>query len=438
MSHRRRPAAKAFAEFARYLRTETVGGVVLLGAAALALLLANSPASGVYTAVRDTVIGPQFLHLDLTVDEWAKDGLLALFFFVAGLELKRELVLGELSNVKAAVLPVIAALGGMVVPAVVALSVAWGDSRAGEVWAVPVATDIAFALGVLALTGSGMPGSARVFLLSLAVVDDLGAILLIAVLFTGNFNLVAAAAAAVLLALYWYLQRRRVTSSWIYVPLVVSVWVAVHASGVHATIAGVALALLTRVQKDPYEREAPALRLEHRLQPWSAAVAVPVFALFAAGVPIGAETLHRLIGDRLALAVVAGLVVGKFVGITGAALLAVRLRLATLPADLGRRDLAAVAMLGGVGFTVSLLIAELSLDQSDADLAKAAVLLASMIAALLAALLLIGRGRARERNANTTARPAPDDRAWHDDAGDQRARKRRRFGAAPSPLDPPG
>ncbi|MBM7771387.1 NhaA family Na+:H+ antiporter [Actinokineospora baliensis] len=408
MSHRRRPSApKVLTEFARYLRTETVGGMVLLGAAALALVLANSPLSDFYTGVRDTVIGPHLLHLDLTVGEWAKDGLLAIFFFVAGLELKRELVLGELSDFKSALLPVIAAVGGMVVPALVALSVAWGDPRAEAVWAVPVATDIAFALGVLALTGSGMPSSARVFLLSLAVVDDLGAILLIAILFTSSFNLVAAGVAAVLLAGYWYLQRRRVTSAWLYVPLAVAVWVAVHSSGVHATVAGVALALLTRVRKDPYEKEAPALRLEHRLQPWSAAVAVPVFALFAAGVPVGADALGKLTSDRLVLAVLAGLVVGKFVGITGAALLAVRLKVAALPADLGKRDLAAVAMLGGVGFTVSLLIAELSLSGADAELAKAGVLIASMVASLVAAALLIGRGRAHRRNAAGDRPPGP-------------------------------
>ncbi|PPK65804.1 Na+/H+ antiporter NhaA [Actinokineospora auranticolor] len=395
MSRRRRPhAPKTLTEFARFLRTETVGGMVLLGAAALALLLANSPVSGVYESIRDTVVGPHFLHLDLTVGDWAKDGLLALFFFVAGLELKRELVLGELSEFKTALLPVVAALGGMVVPAVLALAVAWGDPRADAAWAIPVATDIAFALGVLALTGSGMPSGARVFLLSLAVVDDLGAIVLIAILFTASINFVSFGIAIVLLGLYWYLQRRRITTAWVYVPLVVAVWLAVHSSGVHATLAGVGLALLTRVKKDPYEREAPALRLEHRLQPWSAGVAVPVFAFFAAGVPVGAEALNRLVSDRVAWAVAIGLVVGKLVGIAGSALLAVRLRLGALPPGLGKRDLVAVALLGGVGFTVSLLISELALPPADAEVAKAAVLLASAAAALLAAAALIRRSKA--------------------------------------------
>ncbi|GAA3995005.1 Na+/H+ antiporter NhaA [Allokutzneria multivorans] len=392
---RARRAAAVLPDLARYLRTETVGGMVLLGATAVALVWANSPLAESYQWLRDLRLGPAALHLDLTVGEWAKDGLLALFFFVAGLELKRELVVGELSNRKAATLPVIAALGGMVVPAGIALAVSWGAPGSGQAWAIPVATDIAFALGVLAITGSGLPSSARIFLLSLAVVDDLGAILVIAVLFTSGFDLLALGAAAVLLALYWFLQRRRVRSSWIYVPLAVAVWVAVHSSGVHATIAGVALGLLTRVKKDRYEPAAPAVRLEHRLQPWSAGLAVPVFALFAAGVPVGASALSALTTDRIALAVIVGLVVGKLIGIFGFSLLSVRFGLASKPVDLAWRDMAAVSMLGGVGFTVSLLIAELALPKAEAELAKAAVLVASAAAALLAAAMLIKRSRAR-------------------------------------------
>jgi Na+:H+ antiporter, NhaA family len=382
-------------EFGRYLRTETVGGFILLAATALALIAANGPWADTYQVVRDTRLGPHVLHLDLTIGDWAKDGLLALFFFVAGLELKRELVTGELSQLRNALLPVIAAIGGMVVPALVALAVGWGDPRVAQAWAIPVATDIAFALGVLALTASGLPSSARVFLLSLAVVDDLGAILLIAILFTASFNLLAAGAAVALLALYWFLQRQRVRTAWLYVPIAVATWVAVHACGVHATIAGVALALLTRVRTDPGEDESPCLRLEHRLQPWSAGLAVPVFALFAAGIPVSLNVFGELFSDRLALAVLIGLVVGKLVGIAGAALLAVRLGMARLPEGLGRRDLVAVAMLGGVGFTVSLLIADLSLDGEDMALAKGAVLVASMVAALLAAVLLSRRNKAR-------------------------------------------
>lgn len=384
---------RAVQEFARYLRTETTGGIILLAATAVALLWANSPLSEVYSTVRDFQLGPHFLHLDLSIGDWAKDGLLALFFFVAGLELKRELVVGELSRLKQAALPVAAALGGMIVPAVLALGVAWGTPGIDRAWAIPVATDIAFALGVLALTGSNLPSSARVFLLSLAVVDDLGAIVLIAVLFTASFNLAAAAVAVVALALYAWLQHRRVTAAWLYVPLAVIVWVSVHTTGVHATIAGVALGLLTRVRRDPDEEEAPALRLEHRLQPWSAAVAVPLFALFAAGIEIDAKSLGEVFTTALPLAVMIGLVVGKTFGILGACALAVKLRIAERPRGTGWRDLAALALLGGVGFTVSLLIAELALTGEASERAKAAVLLASVIASLAAAGFLLRRNK---------------------------------------------
>ncbi|MFI7116815.1 Na+/H+ antiporter NhaA [Amycolatopsis sp. NPDC049868] len=389
--------AKAVAEFARYLRTETTGGLILLGATAIALLWANSPIDDSYRAIRDFRLGPEFLHLNLTMGDWAKDGLLALFFFVAGLELKRELVVGELSRFKQAILPVVAAVGGMVVPALVALSVGWGAPGIERAWAIPVATDIAFALGVLALTASNLPSSARVFLLSLAVVDDLGAILLIAILFTAKFDLVAAGVAVVALALYAYLQHRRVRSAWIYVPLALITWIAVHSAGIHATIAGVALGLLTRVRADDDEEHAPAIRLEHRLQPWSAAVAVPLFALFAAGITVDSESLSAVFTTALPLAVLIGLVGGKLLGIFGASLLAVKFKLAEKPRGMGWRDIGALSMLGGVGFTVSLLIADLALDGQAVDQAKMAVLIASAVASLAGAGMLLHRSRVHAR-----------------------------------------
>ncbi|MFC4943261.1 Na+/H+ antiporter NhaA [Pseudonocardia sp. GCM10023141] len=385
------------AEFARYLRTETVGGFVLLAATAAALLWANSPWHGAYEAVRDLRVGPHALHLDLTLAQWATDGLLAVFFFVVGLELKRELVIGELSRPRQALLPVAAALGGMIVPAGVALLVGRGAPGMEQAWAIPVATDIAFALGVLALAGTALPTTARVFLLGLAVVDDLGAILLIAVVFSTGIALLALGAVVVLAGLYWMLQRRRVTSPWLYVPIALATWVAMHEAGVHATIAGVLLGLLTRVRADPGESEAPAVRLEHRLQPWSAGLCVPLFALFAAGVPVNGEALRAVVTEPLGQAVAAGLILGKVVGIFGAVLLVVWLTPASRPRGLSWPDVLAVAMLGGVGFTVSLLMAELSLDGADVLTAKAAVLLASAVAALLAAALLVLRSRSHRR-----------------------------------------
>lgn len=391
----RRRLAAPVNEFARYLRTETVGGIVLLVATTVALVWANSPWAGAYEGLRDTVVGPAALHLDLTIAQWATDGLLAVFFFVVGLELKRELVVGELSSVRQALLPVAAALGGMVVPACLALLVGRGAPGMEQAWAIPVATDIAFALGVLALAGSSLPVTARVFLLGLAVADDLGAIAVIAFVFSSGLNLLALGAGLLGAAVYWWLQRRRVRAWWIYVPLGVAVWVATHESGIHATIAGVLLGLLTRVRPDDDEDYAPALRLEHRLQPWSAGFCVPVFALFAAGVPVGADALREVFTAPVPLAVMAGLLFGKVVGILGFAWLAITITPACRPRGLSWRDMAAVSMLGGVGFTVSLLIAELSLaDQPDVlDAAKAAVLIASAVASLIGAALLLRRGR---------------------------------------------
>ncbi|HXV92830.1 MAG TPA: Na+/H+ antiporter NhaA [Pseudonocardia sp.] len=398
-------------EFARYLRTETVGGVILLVATAIALIWANSPWSDVYQTLRDTVVGPSALNLDLSLATWAKDGVLAIFFFVVGLELKRELVVGELSSPRKALLPVAAALGGMIGPALIALAVGRGAPGMEQAWAIPVATDIAFALGVLALAGSAVPVTARVFLLGVAVADDLLAILLIAVLFSSGLKLLAVAGAVAGALLYWWLQRRRVTAWWIYVPLALAVWVAVHEAGVHATIAGVLLGVLTRVKPDPGEHEAPAIRLEHRLQPLSAGLCVPVFAFFAAGVPVGAEALGRVFGEPVPLAVMAGLLFGKIIGIMGASWLAIRFTPAERPRGLVWSDMAAVSMLGGVGFTVSLLIAELSLADQDPTIleaAKAGVLIASALAAIIASLMLLRRGRARGDGSRDPADAAPD------------------------------
>jgi NhaA family Na+:H+ antiporter len=394
----RRPVMP-ISEFARFLRTETVGGVVLLVAAAVALIWANSPWSDAYHAMRETVVGPAALHLDLTLAQWATDALLALFFFVVGLELKRELVIGELSTRSQAMLPVAAALGGMIVPALLALLVGRGAPGMDQAWAIPVATDIAFALGVLAVAGSALPVTARVFLLGLAVADDLGGIIVIAVLFSSGLNALWLGAVVLACAAYWWLQRKRVRAWWLYVPLAVFTWFAVHEGGVHATVSGVLLGVLTRVRADPDEEFAPALRLEHRLQPWSAGLCVPVFALFATGVPVGPDALRAVFVEPVALGIMLGLLVGKVVGIFGFCWLVIQLTPAARPRGLNWLDLAAVSMLGGVGFTVSLLIAELSLaDQGDLlDTAKAAILLASAAASVIGAALLVRRGRVRAR-----------------------------------------
>lgn len=375
-----------------YLRQETTGGKLLLAATAAALLWANL-AGGSYDKAWQTAVavGPDWLHLDLPLAAWVADGLLAVFFFVAGLEVKRELTVGELAGWRAAALPLAAAAGGMLVPAAIALAASQGAAADGGAWAIPVATDIAFALGVLALAGSALPSGVRVLLLSMAVIDDLGAITLIAVLFTQHLSLAWLGGAAALCALYALAQRRR-TPAWLLVPVAVAVWVCVHASGVHATVAGIALGLLTPVRPRAGEAEAPGERLERRLHPLSAGVVVPLFALAAAGIPL--VSIPEAVTDPVAHGVVAGLLVGKAVGILGGAWLAVRFRLGALPEGVGWADVLPVAVLGGIGYTVSLLVSELALpDPADQRHAATAVLAASLVAATIAVVLLRRRAR---------------------------------------------
>lgn len=376
---------------AETLRAETTGGLLLLGAAVIALIWANSPWQDSYHHLRELDLGP------LTVEAWASDGALALFFYLAGVELKRELVVGTLSRLSEAIVPVVAAVAGMVLPAIIYLVVnlsADGGRTSG--WAVPTATDIAFALAVLAIVGSSLPSALRAFLLTLAVVDDFGAILVIAIFFSHGFHLLSLLAAVALIVVSYLLQRFRIRTPLLYVPVALGAWWFMHESGIHATIAGVALGLATRVLTDPGEKKSPAERLEHHLRPWSAGVAVPVFALFAAGVTLSGGAMREMLTDPVAIGVVAGLMVGKFIGIFGGSWLTARFTRAELNSDLAWRDVGAVSVLAGIGFTVALLIAQLAFgdDAAQVERAKAAVLVASLLSALIAALLLFRRNRA--------------------------------------------
>ncbi|MET7484016.1 Na+/H+ antiporter NhaA [Streptomyces sp. NPDC005538] len=373
------------------LRTETVGGVLLLIAAVTALIWANVPAlHDSYESVSHFHLGPAALGLHLSIAHWAADGLLAVFFFVAGIELKRELVAGDLRDPRAAALPVVAALCGMAVPALVytLTNLTGGGSLQG--WAVPTATDIAFALAVLAVIGTSLPSALRAFLLTLAVVDDLFAILIIAIFFTDRIDFAALAGAAVGLAVFWLLLRRGVRGWYVYVPLALVNWALMYNSGVHATIAGVAMGLMLRCTTREDEEHSPGEHVEHLVRPLSAGLAVPLFALFSAGVAISGGALGDVFTRPETLGVVLGLVVGKALGIFGGTWLTARFTRASLSDDLAWPDVFAVASLAGIGFTVSLLIGELAFDGDPVltDEVKAAVLTGSLIAALGATVLL--------------------------------------------------
>ncbi|MEV7002006.1 Na+/H+ antiporter NhaA [Streptomyces sp. NPDC093982] len=393
------PARKVFARLslpernfvADALRTETVGGVLLLVAAIAALVWANIPAlHDSYETVGHFHIGPEALGLNLSIEHWAADGLLAIFFFVAGIELKRELVAGDLRDPKAAVLPVVAALCGMAVPALVytLTNVSGGGSAAG--WAVPTATDIAFALAVLAVIGTSLPSALRAFLLTLAVVDDLFAILIIAIFFTDQIDFAALGGAAVGLGVFWLLLRKGVRGWYVYVPLALVIWALMYNSGVHATIAGVAMGLMLRCTRREGEEHSPGEHIEHLVRPLSAGLAVPLFALFSAGVAVSGGALGDVFVQPETLGVILGLVVGKTIGIFGGTWLTARFTKASLSDDLEWADVFAVATLAGIGFTVSLLIGELAFggDATLTDEVKAAVLMGSLIAAILATVLL--------------------------------------------------
>ncbi|WP_122816127.1 Na+/H+ antiporter NhaA [Nocardioides pantholopis] len=390
---------------AEILRAETTGGMLLIAAAAIAIVWANTPWGGSYADLRDLRIGPEALHLDLTLGTWAADGLLAVFFFVAGLELKREFVAGDLRDPGRAAVPVAAAVGGMAVPALVFVLWNLGDGDALAGWAIPTATDIAFAVAVLAVISTHLPSGLRTFLLTLAVVDDLLAITIIAIFYTDELHLPFLLLALVPLAAFALLVQKRIRSPWLLVPLALITWVLVHESGVHATVAGVLLGFTVPVLRShaaggPDAGPGLAEHFEHRIRPLSAGFAVPVFAFFAAGVDVGGLSgLVEALADPIALGIVAGLVLGKTVGITGATWLLARFTRATLDEELSWVDVVGLAMLGGIGFTVSLLIGELAYGHGSdqVDHVKVGVLVGSLLAALLASVVLRARNRAYRR-----------------------------------------
>ena len=430
MANRPHPAApskvfsrSSFPEYQRILailRTETVGGALLLAATLAALVWANSPLANSYFALREVKIGYAPWHLELSLGHWASDGLLAVFFFIAGLELKREFVAGELRKPAKAIVPVAAAIGGVALPALIYVVINVGSgAETLKGWAIPTATDIAFALAVLAVINTHLPAALRTFLLTLAVVDDLIAIGFIAFFYSSGLEPLVLLAAVVPLALFAFLVQKRVRSWYLLLPLAAATWAFVHASGIHATVAGVLLGFAVPVVASGKKGE-PAAGLaesfEHRLRPFSAGFAVPVFAFFSAGVALGgAEGLGAALRDPVAIGIILALVVGKTAGVFGTTFLITKTTRARLDDGLAWIDVAGLAMLAGVGFTVSLLIAELgfgSVSRHD-DHAKVAILAGSLAAAVLAAVVLKARNRhyrnlAREEERDDDGDGVPD------------------------------
>lgn len=397
----------------RIIHLENISGIALIAGAVVALVLANTPAgesvAHFWHHHIEVVLGP--IHLDESLAHWVNDGLMTIFFLVAGLEIKRELVVGDLRDPRKAALPAIAAFGGMVVPALFYVAVSGAATRHG--WGIPMATDIAFAVGVLTLLGDRVPSRLKVFLLTLAIVDDLGAILVIAVFYTTSLNTTALAAAGIILAGIIGLRLLGVWWMPVYVLAGAGLWFAVFESGVHATLAGVACGLLAPAKPrrpaktevvahdehtidelksiifDTRETKSVVDRLIHGLHPFVALLIVPVFAMANTGVAFTPSSLLDGLTSSTGLAVMLGLVVGKPLGITLAAVVAVKSKLAVLPSGVTWTHMVGVGFLGGIGFTVSLFITELAFEPATVvDNSKIAVLTASVLASVFGALLL--------------------------------------------------
>ena len=387
-----RAPKRALSALQDFLHDEAAGGIVLVVGALVAVVWANSPVSESYTNFWGQYLtlgwGPTALTENL--QHWVNDGLMVVFFFVVGLEIKRELAIGELQDARAAALPAAAALGGVVVPALIFVALTSGDAGAG--WGIPMATDIAFAVGVLALLGDRVPTGAKLLLLSAAIVDDIIAITVIALFYTESVSLAWLGGAVAGLAVVVVLRRLGVNAIWPYVLVGSVVWVATLESGVHATIAGVALGLLTPAGEVGGRNVLTTL--EHRLHPWSAFVVVPLFALANAGVGFGGGLLGEALSTAMPWAIALGLVIGKIVGISAAVWLTVRTGLGRLPHGVGPLHVVAVAAVAGIGFTVSLFIADLAYDDPAlTETAKVGIFVGSLLAAAIGSTLMIAAGR---------------------------------------------
>lgn len=375
-----------------FLDNEASGGIILMFVAALAIATANSPMADAYFHILHVYIGP------LSIQHWINDALMAVFFLLVGLEIKREMLDGQLSSWSRRILPGAAAAGGMVFPALFYIYFNWNDPSTLKGWAIPTATDIAFALGVLSLFGKRVPASLKIFLAALAIIDDLGAVVVIALFYTADLNLMALSGAAIVVGNLIIFNRMGVRALWPYLVLGAVLWVLVFLSGVHATLAGVVLALtiplkLTPGTPEATHAESPLHKLEHHLHKPVAFAIVPIFGFANAGVSFAGVSMS-VITEPLTLGVAAGLLLGKLVGVLGTVAVLVNLKLAELPAEVSWGQMAGVALLCGIGFTMSLFIGLLAFnDPNVRDHVKIGILLGSLTSGLIGAVLLTAFGR---------------------------------------------
>lgn len=375
--------------FLYFFRQESAGGILLLLCAVIAMFIANSPAAGLYAQLLHTEI--PIPGLTMSVLHWINDGLMVLFFFVVGMEIKREFLFGELKSLSATILPIAAAAGGMVVPALFYFTFNAGLPTLSG-WAIPMSTDIAFSLGVLAFAAKGVPKSVAVFLTALAIVDDLGGIIVLALFYSDSPSLTALGAAVVVVLLLWAASRRDVRSPFLYLAGGIALWFAFHHAGVHPTVAGVLVGFLTPAGTAETQDSAPLTCWEHALTPWNAFLIMPVFALANAGIPLSAESFLQLTSP-IGLGIIAGLFIGKPLGICLMVYLLIRTGLARMPEGVRPSHFLGAGVLAGIGFTMSLFLAALSFSTpEDLITAKAAIVTASLLSGILGTLIFRLRG----------------------------------------------
>jgi len=381
---------KIFNPFLRFLKNESASGIILLIFAIAAIIIANSSFSTAYDNILSAhiTIGYKDFSLSMSVIHWINDGLMAIFFLVVGMEIKREVVFGELKSLKKTILPISAAIGGMIVPAIIYVLFNYKEPTITG-WGIPMATDIAFALGVLSLVGKKVPKGIVVFLTALAIVDDLGAIIVIAIFYTSQISWIALIMGLIVFSALILANRFKVKFTSVYVILGILLWLCILKSGIHSTIAGVLLGMVLPAGKTVNEFETSILyKIDGTLSPWSSFVIMPIFALANSGITIDVNSISTLIYNPVSLGIIFGLVIGKQIGIFGVSYILVKLKIAKLPSKVTRRHLYGASVLGGIGFTMSIFVSSLSFaDETVLATAKISIMIASILAAILGTII---------------------------------------------------